>query len=161
MENSQEKNTRKIQGDRRVNDLALRTLSVNEAIADALRPFATKLIARRIKTSERTIEQWRQAKTGPQAKHFVALLKDPDLRPAVLSAIGLEDLATRAEIVSLNRRIEALKAAEAQHREEADDIRQSLEGGSARVAVAGGKVQHRGDEAAEGGGVVPRSSDRS
>lgn len=64
-----------------------------------------------------------------------------------------------AEIASLNRRIDALKAAEQQHQESAHEIRRTLEGGSRHRLVAGGEAERRGDAVAEDRGVVPRQAD--
>lgn len=142
-----------------MNSVAIRTGSINEAIAEQLRRWSTKFIVARVKTSSRTVENWREGKTGPQAKHVAAMLQDADLGPALLTALGRHDLAAQAEILSLTRRIDALKAAEAQHREEADEIRHDLEVGRPRGRVGGGSAQQHGDPAAEVGAVVPRQAD--
>lgn len=139
--------------------LAIRTMTVNEAIAAMLRPFPVKVIARKIETSARTVENWREGRTGPQIKHVAAMLQDPDLGPALLSALGRQDLAAHAEILSLNQRIETLKAAEQQHHREANEIRRDLEMGGRSVPLAGGQVQQRGGEIPPRGRVVPRSTD--
>jgi hypothetical protein len=133
---------------------------VNEAIGDALRVWSAKFVARRIKTSTRTVEAWREGRSGPQAKHFVAMLQDDELAPALLSACGRSDLATRAQIESLNRRIEALKAAERQHQVEANEIRRDLDVVLARGPVARGQAQRGGDALAPDRIVVPGSSDQ-
>ena len=80
--------------------VAIRTLSVNEAIAEALRPWSPKAIATRVKTSVRTVENWKQAKTGPQAKHMAAMMGDDELCAALLTAMGRADIATRARMVA-------------------------------------------------------------
>lgn len=129
-------------------NVAIRTLSINEAIAEALQPFAAKVIARKVETSERTVEHWKQAKTGPQAKHFVAMLLDDELRPRVLAAAGLGDLARSAETIS------HLMAALAQLKEDADGKQQRINEliylnndiRSGRVRTSG-----RGDGAEEAG----------
>lgn len=64
-----------------------------------------------------------------------------------------------AEILSLNQRIETLKAAEQQHHREANEIRRDLEMGRQSVPLAGGQVQQRGGEIPPRGRVVPRSTD--
>jgi len=105
MDGSSEKAPNKSAGVRRVNTVAIRTLSVNEAIGDALRTWSTKFVAKRVKTSVRTVEAWREGRAGPQAKHFVAMLQDEVLCAKLLEAAGRGDLARSAETIA------ALKAA--------------------------------------------------
>lgn len=100
MEGSPKPNTGRKTGERNVSGVAIRTLSVNEAIGDALRTWSAKFVARRIKTSTRTVEDWQRGKSGPQAKHFVAMLQDDELCAAVLTAIGRGDIATRAAMLA-------------------------------------------------------------
>lgn len=64
-----------------------------------------------------------------------------------------------AEIATLNQRIEALKAAEARHQREANEIRTSLEMGRDGLPVGRGATQRSGHEMASAGGMVPRSGD--
>lgn len=156
MESSSSKPTRKSNGIKRMSSVAIRTLSVNEAIADALKAWPTNSIVRIVKTSKRTVENWKQARTGPQAKHVAALLQSADLRPAMLTALGCKDLATQAEILSLNRRITALKAAEAAHGEETHGLRRDLEMGRAPHVVAGRTSQQRRETLAPDDAVVSR-----
>lgn len=91
-------------GERSVSSVAIRTLSVNEAIGDALRGWSAKFVARRIKTSTRTVEAWREGKSGPQAKHFVAMLQDDELCAKLLEAAGRGDLARSAETIAALKR---------------------------------------------------------
>ncbi|WP_319798301.1 hypothetical protein [Nitrobacter sp.] len=91
-----------------MNTVAIRTLSVNEAIADALRSLSAKFVARRIKTSTRTVEAWREGRTGPQAKHFVAMLHDDELCVLLLKGIGRDDLAHAAEVIAVKNRLKEL-----------------------------------------------------
>ncbi len=88
-----------------MNAVAIRTLSVNEAIGEALRHWSAKFVAQRVKTSPRTVEMWREGRSGPQAKHFVAMLQDDELCVRLLEAAGRGDLARSAETIA------ALKAA--------------------------------------------------
>ena len=159
MESSFPKRTRKSSGERSVTSVAIRTLSVNEAIAEALRPWSPKAIARRVQTSVRTVENWKKGITGPQAKHVAAILNDEELCAAFLTAVGREDLAIRAELATLNQRIEALKADEARHQREAHDIRRSLEMGSDGLPVDRGSQECLSREVAAPRGVVPRPGD--
>jgi hypothetical protein len=78
---------------------------VNEAIADGLRGLSAKLIADRVETNVRTAENWKQARTGPQIKHVVAMLNDNELCARLLEAAGRSDLARAQETIT------ALKAA--------------------------------------------------
>lgn len=114
MENSLEKDARKKRVEKRMSSVAIRTLSVNEAIAEALRPWSPKAIAQRVKTSVRTVENWKQAKTGPQAKHMAAMMTDDELCAALLTALGRADLASRARMVAILKETQAVigKAAE-------------------------------------------------
>lgn len=159
MESSFPKDTRKSSGTRNVNGVAIRTLSVNEAIADALRPWSPKAIAKRVRTSVRTVENWKNGRTGPQAKHVAAILNDAELGPAFLTAVGRADLATRAELVSLQRRIDALQAAEARHERETHEIRSSLAGVGRAVCLDSRAPERESDAVAEAGRVVPEASD--
>lgn len=126
MESSSRKNARKSSGAQDVNSVAIRTKSVNEALADALRGISAKVIADRVETNLRTVENWKQGKTGPQAKHVVAMLNDSELGPRFLKAAGLGELARQHEIMTLNRRIEALKANEQRHEREINELKESL-----------------------------------
>lgn len=87
-------------GERSVSSVAIRTLSVNEAIGEALRGWSAKFVARRIKTSTRTVEAWREGKSGPQAKRFVAMLQDDELCAKLLEAAGRGDLAKSADTIA-------------------------------------------------------------
>jgi len=103
MESSSPKSDRKSSGDRKVNAVAIRTMSVNEAIGEALRGVKSKFIAGRVKTNLRTVENWKQAKTGPQAKHFVAMLQDDELCARLLEAAGRGDLAHAQQTIAALR----------------------------------------------------------
>ncbi len=105
MERTPQRDPNKSTGERNVHSVAIRTLSVNESIGEALRHWSAKFVARRIKTSTRTVEAWREGKSGPQAKHFVAMLQDDELCARLLEAAGRGDLARSAETIA------ALKAA--------------------------------------------------
>lgn len=91
-----------------MNTLEIRTLTVNEAIADQFRKWPTSLISRRLKTSERTVENWKQGRTGPQVKHIAAIMSDELLCPAFLKAIGRGDIA---DLVTARGHLLAAKAA--------------------------------------------------
>ena len=84
-----------------MNSVAIRTLTINEQIAEALKAWPTNAIVRIVKTSKRTVENWKQARTGPQAKHVAAMLADDELCAALLTAMGRADIATRAKMVAV------------------------------------------------------------
>jgi DNA-binding transcriptional regulator YiaG len=106
---SAQKARQQFSGGRRVNSaLEIRTLSVNEAIARQFGAWSTSFISRRLKTSERTVENWKQGRTGPQAKHVAAILADEVLCPAFLKAMGRADIA---DLVSARDHLLAAKAA--------------------------------------------------
>lgn len=160
MEKAQCKNTRKSSGVRNVSTTAFTTFSISEQFAAMLRPFSAKEIARRLDLpSVRTVENWKEGRTAPQARHVVAMLGDDVLCAKLLEAAGRRDLAKHHEITTLNRRIEALKADEQRHKEEAHVIRQDLALGRPRRGVDGGSSQRLRDTVATGGGVVPRQTE--
>ena len=83
-----------------MSSVSIRTMSVNESIAEALRAWPTNTIVRIVKTSKRTVENWKQARTGPQAKHMAAMMTDDELCAALLTALGRADVATRAAMIA-------------------------------------------------------------
>lgn len=97
-----------------MSSVAIRTGSINEAIGAALRHWSAKFIARRIKTSARTVEDWQSGRSGPQVKHVAAMLQDDELAEALLIALGRADIATRARMVAILKETQAVigKAAE-------------------------------------------------
>lgn len=101
MESAARKNARISSGENRMSSVAIRTLTINEAIAAALRPWSVGAIAERVKTSKRTVENWKLAKTGPQVKHIAAMLNDDELCDAMLEAFGRADLAGRARMTAI------------------------------------------------------------
>jgi hypothetical protein len=106
MEKVQKPNTRKSSGVRIVSTFAITTHSINDAFADLLRPFSAKEIARRLRLpSARTVENWKEGRTSPQAKHVVAMLSDDELCKRLLKLGGQDDLVRSKET------IDALKAA--------------------------------------------------
>lgn len=136
MESSSSKATRKSSEIKRMSSVSIRTLSVNESIAEALRGWPTNALVRIVKTSKRTVENWKQARTGPQAKHIVAMMADDELCAAILPALGRPELAipqkintaekNLAALKSLNQRISSAQAAENRHRKESHEIKESL-----------------------------------
>lgn len=160
MPKAAEPNTRKSSGVQNVSSLAISTHSISDAFATMLRPFTAKEVADKLKLpSWRTVENWKERKTSPQAKHIAAMLHDAELAPALLAAIGRQDLAAAAEIKSLNKRIDALKAAEQRHKEEAHEVRRDLAMGRQRSSVASGSPQPGRDALEAGRGMVLRSDE--
>lgn len=124
-----------------------------------LRSFSPRAIAKRIGASPRTVENWQDGANGPTWKHTVAMLNDDVLASKLLEAAGRADLAKQHELATLNRRIDALKAEERLHKEEAHGIRQGLEMGRPRGSVDSGSTQRLRDPLAKDRGVVSRSTD--
>lgn len=137
---------------------AIATFEAAEALARLLRPFSPKAIAKRIGASHRTVENWQDGENGPTWKHTVALLNDAEFGPIVLRAAGLDGLAKLHEIESLNRRIEALKAAEQQHRKEADDLHEAYRVARTNRTPTGRDPVGPGDEVS-GTGTQGRAED--
>lgn len=83
-----------------MNTLALSTFSINETLADCLRGFGAKMLAKRAGASPRTAENWLHAENGPTWKHAVAMLNDDELCSRLLEAAGRGDLARSAETIA-------------------------------------------------------------
>ncbi len=81
------------------------TYNLAAGLADMLRPYTPKAIAKRIGASPRTVENWKEGENGPTWKHAVAMLNDDELCARLLEAAGRGDLARSAETIA------ALKAA--------------------------------------------------
>lgn len=103
-------NTRKTSGVRIVHALAISTHSINETFAELLRPFTAKEIARRLRLpSARTVENWKEAKTSPQAKHVVAMLADDELCALLLANVNPE-AAHGVKVAAAEKKLRELKA---------------------------------------------------
>ena len=126
---------------------------------EILKGLKPKWIAERIGASHRTVENWQDGDNGPTWKYTVAMLNDDVLAPLVLTAAGREDLAKHDEILSLERRIEALKQAEQRHREHTNEIRMDLEAARTPDPLGSGQVERRGDLAAHPGGAAEKPGD--
>lgn len=100
-------NDRKVSGEQNVSSasVAVSTFHANNTLADALRRFGAKILARKAGTSPRTAENWVSAKAAPTWRHTVAMLNDDELCKALLEAAGRGDLARHQETIA------ALKAA--------------------------------------------------
>jgi hypothetical protein len=84
------------------------TFDANNALADRLRAFGAKLLARRVGTSPRTTEKWMAGDTAPTWKHVSLMLNDVDLCREVLIAAGREDLADAHQTLSRLRQAKEL-----------------------------------------------------
>jgi hypothetical protein len=159
MEKYGAKRARKIRGRHTMTAVAIgNTFALASRWVDILRGMKPKAIAERIGASHRTVENWQDGENGPAWRHTVAMLNDDEMAPMLLRAAGRIDLAKQLEILSLEKRVEALKQAEQRHKEEAHAIRESLGASRAGGLVGGRSVQRDGDEAQAGSGVVPRPS---
>jgi hypothetical protein len=94
-------NTQK-RGERRVTAADFPTPA--DTIVEALRRYSAKFIATRLKTSQRTVESWKQGKSAPQARHTLAMLNDEELCAQLLKAAGRSDLAHAQETIAALRK---------------------------------------------------------
>lgn len=97
------KNNRKVQ-ERAVSTYA-GTWDANTSLADALKGFAVKILAKKAQTSPHTAKNWLAGENGPTWKNTVAMLNDDELCSRLLEAAGRGDLAKHQETIA------ALKAA--------------------------------------------------
>lgn len=98
MEKSAKPNRRTVSGERIVT-MALTTFEANHTLADALRAFGAKVLARKAGTSPRTAENWCAGRAAPTWKHAVAMLNDDELCARLLEAAGRSDLAHAQETI--------------------------------------------------------------
>jgi hypothetical protein len=104
MSKAAKSDTRKSSGEIPVST-AISTHSINGAFAEMLRPFTAKEIARRIQLpSWRTVENWKEGKTSPQAKHVIAMLSDDELCDRLLRMAGKGDRAHAEATISALRK---------------------------------------------------------
>lgn len=111
MAKATDRDTRKSSGVQSVSALAISTHSVSDAFARMLRPFSAKEIANRLQLpSWRTVENWKEGKTSPQAKHVVAMLHDDELCALLLAdVIGRKDAAHQIKVEAARRRLKELE----------------------------------------------------
>jgi hypothetical protein len=70
-----------------------------------LRPFSAKELARRLDLpSTRTVENWKEGRTSPQARHVVAMLADDELCDRLLKMAGKADRASSVETITALRK---------------------------------------------------------
>lgn len=105
MEKSGKRSTRNFRGPSVSSAVVHSTFDLAAGLANMLRPYTPKAIARRIGASPRTVENWKEGENGPTWKHAVAMLNDDELCSRLLEAAGRGDLAKHQETIA------ALKAA--------------------------------------------------
>lgn len=76
------------------------TWDANASLADALRGFAVKVLAKKAQTSPNTAKNWLAAENGPGWRATVAMLNDDELCARLLEAAGRGDLARSAETIA-------------------------------------------------------------
>lgn len=109
MEKSARPNRRTVCGERNVSIASLSTYEANNTLADVLRKFGAKILARRAGTSPRTAENWCAAKAAPTWRHTVAMLNDDQLCAALLKAAGRNDLATEQKLIVARKLVATLE----------------------------------------------------
>ncbi len=85
--------------------LAISTHESTAALAEKLRGYGAKMLARMVGTSPDTTKKWLLARNAPTWKHTVIMLNDDELCAKLLEAAGRGDLAKHQETIA------ALKAA--------------------------------------------------
>lgn len=108
---------------RKVRPMSSRTITTHDTtavLAEKLRGYGAKMLARIVGTSPDTTKKWLSASNAPTWKHTVIMLNDPELSGAVLEAAGRLDLVRPAETIS------HLMAAMAQLKEDADGKQQRI-----------------------------------
>jgi DNA-binding transcriptional regulator YiaG len=110
MEKAQRSNTRKSNGVRNVSTAAISTHTINDVFADLLRPFSAKEIARRLRVpSARTVENWKEGRTSPQARHVAAMLTDDEMCALLLAKFGQDDAAHAIKVSAARKRLKELE----------------------------------------------------
>lgn len=89
---------------------AASTFDANNALADRLRSFGAKFLARVAGTSPRTTEKWVAGDAAPTWKHVQLLLNDDVLCREVLIAAGRADLADAQAMLTKLREAKRLLA---------------------------------------------------
>ncbi len=90
--------------ERRVSSIAVgSTFDLAAGLADMLRPYSPKALARRIGASPATVKNWKDGENGPTWRHAVAMLNDDELCSRLLEAAGRGDLAHAQETIAALR----------------------------------------------------------
>ncbi len=110
MEKAQRTTTRKSNGVQNVSSAAISTHTVSDVFADLLRPFTAKEIARRLKVpSTRTVENWKEGRTSPQARHVAAMLTDDEMCALLLDKFGQGDAAHAVKVNAARKKLKELE----------------------------------------------------
>lgn len=90
--------------------MSITTHSINDAFAELLRPFSAKEVARRLRLpSTRTVENWKEGRTSPQARHVMAMLTDDEMAALLLDKIGQGDAAHAIKISAARKKLKDLE----------------------------------------------------
>lgn len=85
---------------RPMTSLVISTHDSTLALADKLRSYGAKVLARMVGTSPDTTKKWINASNAPTWKHTVIMLNDDELCAKLLEAAGRGDLAQSAETIA-------------------------------------------------------------
>lgn len=83
---------------------AISTHDSTAALAEKLRGYGAKMLARMVGTSPDTTKKWINASNAPTWKHTVIMLNDDELCAKLLSAAGRDDLAHAQETITALRK---------------------------------------------------------
>jgi hypothetical protein len=88
---------------RKVRSMSTLTISTHDstaALAERLRGYGAKVLAKMVGTSPDTTKKWLSASNAPTWKHTVIMLNDDELCAKLLEAAGRGDLARSAETIA-------------------------------------------------------------
>lgn len=85
---------------RSMSTLAISTHDSTAALAEKLRGYGAKVLARMVGTSPDTTKKWINASNAPTWKHTVIMLNDDELCAKLLEAAGRGDLADSAATIA-------------------------------------------------------------
>ena len=91
-----------------MNSLAVHAMPITDSIAEMLRRFSVKAIVRKIDVSPRTVENWREGRTAPQARHMVAMLRDDELCALLLEKVN-PDAAHQVKVAAARKKLKDLE----------------------------------------------------
>lgn len=72
---------------------AVTTLRATESLKSVLEQFTASVIASAAETNLRTAENWKAGNNGPDWTRVCRMMHHPELGPALLTAMGRDDLA--------------------------------------------------------------------
>lgn len=85
---------------RSMSTLAISTHDSTAALAEKLRGYGAKVLAKMVGTSPDTTKKWINASNAPTWKHTVIMLNDDELCAKLLEAAGRGDLADSAATIA-------------------------------------------------------------